>query len=174
MSLKGIRKKDNPDYVQRKNVNGSTYYKKRDDPNRDTTMKDNLDDYATLLEYDFSNEDYEVIDHIEEDMDDPEYDDTYNDYDDTDTKTFDSVSEEEYYDYPEEYDHVGEPIVEEYDNNREYEDDEIPKRTPSVKQRVINFFDKYKYPIMIGIGSAAAIGAVGVGIYAITNFIVVS
>ena len=173
MSLKGIRKKDNPDYVQRKNVNGSTYYKKIEDPNKGTTMRDNLDDYSSLLEYEFSNEDYEIIDH--NDIEDDDLDDIEdNSYDDTETKEFDAYDPEDEYMEPDN-DQSYDKEHDQEDQNVDNDNDEVaPRRVVNVKEAVINFFDKYKYPIMIGTGTALALGAVGAGIFVFTNFIVVS
>ena len=177
MSLKGVRKKDNPDYVQRKNVNGSTYYKKIEDPNKNTTATSNLDDYNSLLDYEFSNEDYDVIDHIEDENED-DYNENDNMEDTTEIETYSDNDPEEYYDPL--YDN-NQDYYDEYDNQDyypesfdDYQEDNRFNKVTNVKQNVINFFDKYKYPIIIGTGAVLTIGAVGVGIFAFTNFIVVS
>lgn len=188
MSLKGVRKKDNPDYVQRKNVNGSTYYKKIEDPHSNTTATSNIDDYNSLLDYEFSNEDYDVIDHIED-----QNEDDYNENDSmdhtTEIETYSDNYPEEYsepkpYDSNQDYyDEVQDDYNDYYDENNQhphpesfndYQEDNRFNKVTNIKQNVINFFDKYKYPIIIGTGAVLTIGAVGVGIFAFTNFIVVS
>lgn len=180
MSLKGIRKKDNPDYVQRKNVNGNTYYKKIEDPHKNTTATNNLDDYNSLLDYEFSNEDYDVIDHIEDENED-DYNENENMEDTTEIETYSDDDSEEYYDTPYDNDQDYYDDYDEYDNQdyypeypENYQEDNRFNKVTNIKQNVINFFDKYKYPIIIGTGAVLTIGAVGVGIFAFTNFIVVS
>lgn len=180
MSLKGVRKKDNPDYVQRKNVNGNTYYKKIEDPHKNTTATNNLDDYNSLLDYEFSNEDYDVIDHIEDENED-DYNENENMEDTTEIETYSDDDSEEYYDTPYDNDQDYYDDYDEYDNQDyypesfdDYQEDNRFNKVTNIKQNVINFFDKYKYPIIIGTGAVLTIGAVGVGIFAFTNFIVVS
>ena len=177
MSLKGVRKKDNPDYVQRKNVNGNAYYKKIEDPHKNTTATSNIDDYNALLDYEFSNEDYEIIDHIEYENED-DYNKNNSMEDTTEIETYSDDDSEEYYDTP--YDN-DQDYYDEYDNQDyypesfdDYQEDNRFNKVTNIKQNVINFFDKYKYPIIIGTGAVLTIGAVGVGIFAFTNFIVVS
>lgn len=97
--------------------------------------------------------------------------------DTTEIETY-SDDSEEYYDTPYDNDQY---YYDEYDNQDyypesfdDYQEDNRFNKVTNIKQNVINFFDKYKYPIIIGTGAVLTIGAVGVGIFAFTNFIVVS